>query len=73
MTRYVIDLHIPTDELLRYYRGSTRGVLATARSGLRVRFPAEVLRPFVTRDGVRGTFSLEVDSAHRLTGIARLP
>ncbi len=72
MTRYVIDLRIPKDELLRYYRGAARGVIAQARSGQRVRFPAQVLRPFVAHDGVCGAFLLQVDGANRLTGIERL-
>ena len=72
MTRYVIDLQIPKDELLRYYRGAARGVNARARSGQRVQFPAQVLRPFVGHDGVCGTFVLRVDGANRLTGIQRL-
>ena len=72
MARYVVALHIPGDELLRYYRGSARGVLATARGGVRVRFPADALRPFVTRDGVLGSFALDVDADNRLTNIARL-
>lgn len=72
MTRYVIDLKIPTDELLRFYRGSARGVIATARSGHRVQFPAAVLRQFVDHDGVSGVFSLHVDGANRLQAIQRL-
>lgn len=72
MTRYVVDLHIPGDELLWYYRGAARGVLVTARSGERVRFPAEALRSFVGHDGVRGAFVLDVDTDNRLRRIARL-
>ena len=70
--RYVIDLQIPKAELMRFYQGSARGVIARARSGQRVQFPARVLRPFVAHDGVSGSFVLQVDGGNRLTGIARL-
>lgn len=72
MHRYVVDLHIPTAELLRYYRGKANAVVVLARSGERVRFPADALRKYVDREGIRGTFSLSVDGANRLRGIERL-
>ena len=70
--RYVVDLSIPPEELLRYYRGGVTGVVGRARSGQRLRFPVARLRPFVTRHGVQGVFVLEVDGGHRLLGISRL-
>lgn len=73
MARYLVDLHIPADELLRYYRGAASTVAAWDRYGRRLRFPAAVLRPFVTPSGVRGTFELEVDRNNRLQGIRRAP
>ena len=72
MHRYVVDLYIPAAELLRYYRGTARGVVVRARSGERVRFPADVLRGYVGHDGVQGTFSLSVDAGNRLRRIERL-
>lgn len=69
MHRYVIDLSIPSRELLRYYSGAASAVIAHDQYGRRVRFPATVLRPFVTRNGVYGRFVLEVDEHHRLRGI----
>lgn len=72
MRRYVVELSIPADELLRYYRGTASVVMARDEYGRRVRFPAAALRPFVTRAGVHGRFALEVDGDDRLTGIRRL-
>ncbi|MEQ8861072.1 MAG: DUF2835 domain-containing protein [Pseudomonadales bacterium] len=71
MRRYVVDLNIPASELLRYYRGSAAVVIARDRYGRRVRFPAAVLRPFVTTAGVYGRFELEVDAANRLERMVR--
>lgn len=72
MRRYVVDLAIPTAELLRYYRGGANAVLAHDRYGRRVRFPALALRRFVDARGVHGRFALEVDDDHRLVAITPL-
>lgn len=69
MRRYVVDLAIPTAELLRYYRGTAGAVAAWDQYGRRVRFPASALRPYVTPGGVHGRFALTVDAANRLTAI----
>ena len=72
MRQYLVDLRIPASELLRYYRGSAASVSATDRYGRRLQFPAQALRPFVDRDGVHGTFSLQVDAENRLRSIQRV-
>jgi hypothetical protein len=69
---YRIRLAIPREELLRYYRDWTQSVLATARTGQRIRFPAESLKPFVTRSGVFGDFELDVAPDQKLRGIRRI-
>ena len=72
MRRYVVELNIPADELLRYYRGAASSVVAHDRYGQRLQFPAAALRRFVTAGGVRGRFALTVDEGNRLTGLERL-
>ncbi len=69
---YIFDLNIPRDEVLKFYAGDARQVNAVARTGQRVMFPAAILRPFVATDGVRGTFRLRVNVAHRLETFERL-
>jgi len=70
--RYIVDLEISAGAMLRYYSGYASAVVAYARGGERVRFPAEVLRPFVNHAGVRGTFALSVDKNHKLQRIERI-
>jgi urease beta subunit len=69
MNRIRVRLDIPAEDCLRYYRGSARQVLATALDGRRVQFPASALRPFVTREGIRGVYELRFDAHHRLLGV----
>ena len=69
--RYIVDLEISAPAMLRYYSGAASDVVAHARGGERVRFPAEILRPFVDQAGVRGAFVLSVDRNHKLQRIER--
>lgn len=70
--RLVVDLDIPAEEYLRYYEGGARVVLARARDGRTVQFPANLLRRFVAHDGVHGSFMLRCDANGRLVSIARV-
>ena len=67
----VVDLAIDARDFKRLYAGTVRDVYAVSRDGLRVRFPARHLRPFVTASGVYGRFELCVDGG-RLAAIRRL-
>jgi len=67
-----IDLGIAPGEFLRLYRGEAGEVLARARDGRLVRFPAAALRPWVGHDGVHGRFRLSFDAAFRLRAIERI-
>jgi hypothetical protein len=67
----VVDLSIDADELKRLYRGAARTVVARARDGRWIQFPAQALRSHVASHGVRGAFALRV-AAGRLTTIERL-
>jgi hypothetical protein len=67
----VVDLAIDADELKRLYRGIARSVVARARDGRWVRFPATALRSHVARAGVHGAFALRIDDG-RLKALERL-
>lgn len=69
----LVDLAISADEYLRYYQGGASVVLARARDGRTVQFPARLLRGFVDHDGVHGSFLLRCDADHRLIGMERVP
>ena len=72
MRRYVMDLQLTRDQVLRMYQGSASAVVGRARNGQRIRFPLHSLRQFVDLEGVNGTFALAVDREHRLVSIERL-
>lgn len=72
MNELIVDLDISAEEYLRLYRGEVRDVLAVARDGRRVRFPAASLTRFVTRQGISGSFRIRYSADGKLRDISRL-
>lgn len=71
MRSLVVDIHIAAEDYLTLYQGMARDVVANARDGRVVRFPANILRDFVTHDGVHGTFLIFFDDDNKFKDIAR--
>ena len=65
-------LNISAERYLSYYKGSARQVIATSLDGRRVAFPAEHLRTFVTREGIRGLFELRFDNQNRFQELIKI-
>ena len=68
----VVDLAISTEKLKRVYSGGAQEVVARSRDGRVVRFPANILRPFVEHDGVHGSFKIHFDDQNRCQSIDRI-
>lgn len=68
----IVDIIISSEEYLQHYQGSVSQVAAVSRDGRKVRFPSRILQPFVTREGIRGTFAIRFDSHHKFAGIDRI-
>jgi len=73
MREYKVRLSISADQMLAYYQGVAEQVIARDEQGVRVSFPAQALRPFVTHEGVHGCFCIRVDANNRLLGLRKLP
>lgn len=71
MHSVIVDIYIPADDYVSLYRGHVRDAVVTARDGRVIRFPAAILQPFVTREGVRGSFIIEFDDAKKFSSIRR--
>lgn len=72
MNAVFVNLYIAPDEYRRWYQGSVRDVLAYTVDGRSVRFPAPILRQFVTRDGIRGRFRIAFDEKNRFQSIEKI-
>lgn len=68
----VVNLAIPAEEYQRLYQGVVRDVLAQSVDGRRIRFPAAILRPYVTRTGIYGRFRIVFDEQNRFNTIEKL-
>jgi hypothetical protein len=66
------SLNISAERYLSVYQGQASTVSVVAEDGRRVQFPAQALRPFVTRNGIQGRFQLLIDENNRLQGLERL-
>lgn len=73
MNSVIVDIRISADEFLRYYGGAAQDVVARARDGRTIRFPAKILQQFVTRSGIEGSFQIDFSSQGKFERIQRLP
>jgi len=58
-------------EMLRMYRGEIKDAVARDVNGRLIRFPASILRSFVSADGVNGEFIIRYDENNRFKEIVR--
>ena len=72
MSEYRFRLSISAEKYLAFYEGVAQEVVVTLANGQNLQFPAEILRPFVAREGVYGTFVLRVSGQNKLLGIDRI-
>lgn len=68
----IIDLVISADEFERWYYGAAKDVIASALDGRKVRFPAAILRPYITHTGIYGRFRILFDDNNRFSRIDRI-
>lgn len=67
-----VQLHIRPEEFQRLYEGIAKDVTAYSTDGRRVRFPANILRPYVTHAGVIGTFAIHFSNDNRFQNIEKI-
>ena len=72
MKEIEIDVRLSAEDFLAFYRGVAKSVLVRTRAGQRVSFPAEMLRPYVTEDGICGGFAISFNDGNKIQGIRRL-
>ena len=72
MKVYTVDINLTPSKIERFYAGDAKQVWARDVNGVSLRFPLDVLRPFVAHTGIHGRFRLTVNDDHRLTDVVRL-
>lgn len=71
MPDILFTLNLQPEQLLRYYKGSSRYLQVVTEDGRNLRFPLEKLRPFVTAEGVQGRFLMRYDETGRFLSLTR--
>lgn len=64
-----LQITIPANDYLAYYRGDVDTVVARANDGRVIRFPADVLRPVLTHKGIDGEFLLKIDENDKFVSL----
>ncbi len=72
MNSLIVNLAIPADEFVRIYQGSAKVVIAPSIEGKQVKFPADILRPYVLHQGIYGQFKIHFDELHKFKSIEKL-
>ena len=72
MSEVIISLSLSAEKYLEYYRGYATGVIAYDTWGRRIQIPANILRPFVTSQGIHGHFRVRFNSNNKFQSIERV-
>ena len=72
MQQLIVDLALPADRFVAWYKGQADRVLIRSRDGRSISLPAHHLRPFLTHEGVYGSFVLTFTDEGRLLSLERL-
>ncbi|EXF47444.1 type IIA topoisomerase (DNA gyrase/topo II, topoisomerase IV), A subunit [Pseudomonas sp. BAY1663] len=72
MPNLVLDIALPAERMKAVYQGRANRILIRSRDGTRVSLPAHHLRPFLTSEGVYGSFELEFAEQGQLLSLRRL-
>lgn len=65
-----IHLDISREQFLRWYQG-VGSVRARCTDGRTIAFPAKILQPYITHDGVQGYFRIYFDENNKFREIRR--
>lgn len=72
MQKLTVHLALPAERYLAWYRGQAGRVLMHARDGRSISLPAHHLRPFLSHEGVYGSFELTFTDDGKLVSLERV-
>lgn len=72
MKSITIAINISQEQYLSWYQGTVSQVQALDEAGKTIRFPAKILQPYVSHDGVQGRFQISFDQENRFRKIIKL-
>ena len=70
MIEFEFELHLSAEEYLQYYEGAAEAIQVQSRCGKTIQFPADKMREFVLKDGVHGTFAIQLNNENKFLSIS---
>jgi len=65
-------LQLSYDEYSAVYKGHAQHVITKSFDGRTIRFPADILKPYLTRAGILGTFAIHFDNNNRFQSLEKI-
>jgi len=65
-------LTLSYDEYSAVYKGHAQYVITKSFDGRTVRFPADILKPYLTRSGIQGTFEIHFDESNKFKSLEKI-
>jgi len=72
MRNVTISISISALDYLAHYQGTVKEVVALSSDGRNIRFPSTILQPFVSHEGIRGTFVIRFDDNNKFQNIKKI-
>lgn len=66
------SLLLSYDEYSAVYKGHAQHVITQSFDGRTIRFPADILKPYLTRSGIQGTFAIHFDENNKFKSIDKI-
>lgn len=66
------SLNLSYDQFLSVYQGVAKNISVIADDGRRIQFPAGNVQQFLSKDGIRGYFEMELTANHKFIGIKKI-
>ncbi|MCW8900603.1 MAG: DUF2835 domain-containing protein [Gammaproteobacteria bacterium] len=72
MTEFEFTLHLSAEDYLQYYEGRAKFIQVKSRCGKIIQFPADKVREFVLKEGVHGSFKIQLNDDNKFLSIKRI-
>ncbi len=66
------SIKLSYDKYIAFYKGYAQSVLVRANDGRKIQFPAEILKPYLTREGINGHFIIHFDDRNKYQSLQKI-
>jgi len=66
------SLQLSYDQYLQVYQGSAKNISVLADDGRRIAFPARNIQSFLTKEGIKGYFEMELTAENRFISLKKI-